>query len=162
VTLELADLTKVLEEELSVGAELRRNLAGQKDAIIAWDIAALLTQLEAREVWLNTLGTLEQRRRRILTEDDPGTEPSSLRLALAPLADGSADKSRLLALGERMRHVFAELKDEEGQLHKLMGNLLAHLDAALSPLLQPLTPTYGENGAADRQRPLAALLRSRA
>lgn len=59
---ELTDLTRVLEEEISVGEELWRNLSAQKQAIVALDVAELLVQINAREPWLRSLGEFESRR----------------------------------------------------------------------------------------------------
>jgi hypothetical protein len=162
VNLQLSDLARVLEEELAIGDELRRNLSAQKEAILAWNVAALLEQIEARKVWLSLLGELEERRRQILSAAGIANEASSFRRALTLLANGSAEKIQLLALGTRTRHVFTELQSEEGYLHKLMNNLHSHLEAALTPLLRPLSPTYGEDGIPERPRLPSALLRSRA
>lgn len=65
---ELTDLTRVLEEEISVGEELWRNLSAQKQAIVALDVAELLVQINAREPWLRSLGEFESRRCRIVGE----------------------------------------------------------------------------------------------
>jgi len=65
---ELTDLTQILEAEISVGEELRRNLSAQKQAIVDWNVAALFEQIEAREPWLRSLGELEERRCRFLNE----------------------------------------------------------------------------------------------
>ena len=52
---DLAELLSVLENEVLVGEELSRNLEAQKNAIVEWDIAKLLEQIDAREPWLRSL-----------------------------------------------------------------------------------------------------------
>jgi len=158
----VADLTRVLEEELAVGAELRSNLEAQKAAIVNWDVAALLEKVEARETWLGLLGDLEARRRRILTETKKSKAAATLSQMLESPDVGPAEKTRLTNLGALARAVFTELKKEEEYLFGLMGRLHGHMQEALSALAQPSNSTYGEKGVAEAPRPASALLRSRA
>jgi flagellar biosynthesis/type III secretory pathway chaperone len=158
---DLTRLAEVLEEEIAVGEELCRNLAAQKKALIAWDIVDLLGKIETREPWLRRLGELEERRNGLLLQSDAFTASATLRQAIAQLPIESVDRARLVALRERTRIVFNRLQTDEKDLHDLMGNLMALIQEALSPLLEPMGPTYGERGTAERRRPASALLQSK-
>ena len=59
--MDLAELEAIIEEEILVGEELRRNLEEQKNAVLAWDVVALMQQVDARERWLRSLGHLEKK-----------------------------------------------------------------------------------------------------
>lgn len=75
---ELNDLAAVLEEEIAVGEELSRNLAAQRQALICWDMDALIAKIEARGPWLRSLGELEVRRQNLLTQGGAPNESVTL------------------------------------------------------------------------------------
>ncbi len=153
-------LADVLEEEISVGEELERNLAAQKRALIGWDVTGLLEQITAREPRLRTLGELEIKRKEILQEaqlDDAAT----LRQLLAKLPKDALEAQRLRYLRERGGEIFTRLDGDEHALQELMENLLAHIQEALQPLLRSALPLYGETGAAEPARPRSALIHSK-
>jgi hypothetical protein len=158
---DLTGLAEVLEQEIAVGEELCRNLAAQKKALIAWDIVYLLEKIDAREPWLRLLGELEQRRNGILRQSHAFTASATLRQAIAQLPIESMERGRLATLREQTRIVFNRLQTDEKDLHGLMGHLMALIQEALSPLLEPMGPTYGERGTAERPRPASALLQSK-
>ena len=49
MNIDLTELGSVIEVEIAVGEELRRNLEDQKKAVLAWDIVAFSQQMDAPE-----------------------------------------------------------------------------------------------------------------
>ncbi len=154
-------LADVLEEEISVGEELERNLAAQKKALIGWDVGGLLEQITAREPWLRVLAALEIKRKEILEETELSNNAAPLRQLLAKLPGELPEAQRLNYLRQRGREIFMRLQSDERALHELMENLLAHIQEALQPLLHPSLPLYGESGVAEPPRPPSALIHSK-
>lgn len=157
----LAQLTAVLEEEISVGEELERNLAAQKKALVGWDVAELLQQITAREPWLRSLDALEKKRTDILKEMRSSKEAVTLRQLLSAFPQDASETARLRCIRERARETFTRLHNDEGTLHQLMKNTLAHIQEALRPLLHSVAPLYGETGAEEPLRPTSALIHSK-
>lgn len=162
MSLHVAELAAVLEEEIAVAEELSRNLTAQKAAIAAWDASGLLQELERREDCLRTLGILEQRRSEILKQIDSPSEPATLRRLLAHLPPQSPERAHMGRLRERARNIFTRLRAEERYLSGLMETLLSHIQAALSPLVRDAAPVYTETGVAGPKRPASALVHSKA
>jgi hypothetical protein len=54
----------------------------------------------------------------------------------------------LSRLQEAVRKVFTRLQADERHVHGLIENLLAHVQEALSPLMQSDVSVYGETGVA--------------
>jgi hypothetical protein len=156
---EPAQLAQILEAEIEVGEELRRNLTAQRRAIVEWDAGALLEQIQAREPWLRLLAELEERRRRIF--NDPDQERTTLGRIVESWPLSPSDRLRLSELRRRSRELFNALQSEERDLHQLMACLLAHIEAAFASIAAPPAPTYGDSGAADRPRAPSALLHSK-
>ena len=157
----LSELAEVLEGEVALGETLCGNLEAQKRALVAWDIADLLARIEARETWLRSLSELEQRRKQVLEQCDARAVAPRLRQVIARLPQASPERSRLSRLHEQTRKTFLRLCADEQQLHDLMKNLVELIQEALSPLVLPALATYGESGAAERQRPASALLQNK-
>lgn len=157
----LSELAEVLEGEVALGETLCGNLEAQKRALVAWDIADLLARIEARETWLRSLSELEQRRKQVLEQCDARAVAPRLRQVIARLPQASPERSRLSRLHEQTRKTFLRLCADEQQLHDLMENLVELIQEALSPLALPALSTYGESGAAERQRSASALLQSK-
>jgi flagellar biosynthesis/type III secretory pathway chaperone len=157
----VTQLADVLEEEVSVGEELERNLAAQKQALIGWDVAGLLEQITAREPWLRALGALEIKRKEILQRPELSNNAATLRQLLAKLPKDALEAQRLRHLRERGREIFTRLDSDEHALHGLMENLLAHIQEALRPLLRSAAPLYSEAGTAEPARPPSALIHSK-
>jgi flagellar biosynthesis/type III secretory pathway chaperone len=152
--MDFAELIAVIEEEILVGEELRRNLEEQKKALLAWDVAALLHQVDAREPWLRSLGELEQRRQQVMKGITPYLSPMTLRELIVKFPSGTPERDRLSSLQEGARKVFTRLQADERHVHGLIENLLAHIQEALSPLIQSDVSLYGETGVAmPRSRP---------
>lgn len=154
-------LAEVLEGEIALGETLRANLEAQKRALVAWDITDLLARIEAREVSLRSLGELEQRREQVLEQCGALAAAPRLRQVITQLPQALPARVRLSRLHEQTRKTFLRLRADEQQLHGLMGNLVGLIQEALSPLVQPALSTYGESGAAERQRSASALLQSK-
>ena len=158
---QVTQLADVLEEEVSVGGELERNLAAQKQAIIGWDVAGLLEHITAREPWLRALGALEIKRKEILQGTELANDAATLRQLLAQLPKDAPEAQRLRQLRERGSAIFTRLNGDEQALHGLMENLLGHIQEALRPLLRSVAPLYSETGAAEPARPPSALIHSK-
>jgi len=158
---DLNQLADVLEDEVTLGETLCRNLEAQRSALVAWNMADLLAHIEAREAWLRSLAELEQRRCRIVEQSAAFTAGPRLRQVIAALPNQSPERPRLARLHEQTRRTFLRLRADEQQLHGLMANLVDLIQEGLSPLVEPELPTYGESGAVERQRPASALLQSK-
>jgi flagellar biosynthesis/type III secretory pathway chaperone len=159
---ELNDLVAVLEEEIVVGEQLCRGLATQRQALVAWDMEALLTGIEAREPLLRTLGELERRRLKILEHRSRAQQSVTLSHLIGECCDVAKERQRLHSVRARARKTFSRLQADERSLNGLMENLLVHLHEALSPLARPTVALYGDTGAAAAQRPSSALIRNKA
>jgi hypothetical protein len=153
--MDFAELEAIIEEEILVGEALRRNLEEQKNAVLAWDVVALMQQVDAREGWLRSLGHLERRRQQVMEGIIiPLSRPMTLRELIATLPSGKPERERLSRLQEAVRKVFTRLQVDERHVHGLIENLLAHVQEALSPLMQSDVSVYGETGVAiSRSRP---------
>jgi hypothetical protein len=158
----LSHLFDILEEEIALGEELSRNLQAQKNAIIAWDVAGLLREIEAREPHLHFLAELEKKRSQILAEIRSSDEPLTARQLIAGLPQDAPEHARLRGLRERTRLTFTRLHADEWNLHQLMANLLSHIQDAFGSLTVPAAPLYGETGAPAPQRPSSTFIRSKA
>jgi FlgN protein len=159
---ELNDLVAVLEEEIAVGEELCRGLATQRQALVAWDMEALIAGIEAREPWLRSLGELERRRLKILEQGSRAHKSVTLSHLIGECPDGSKERQRLHSVRARAREIFSRLQADERGLNGLMENLLSHLHESLNPLARPVVALYGDTGAAAAQRPSWALIRNKA
>ena len=158
-----AQLTGVLEEEIAVGEELERNLAAQKKALIGWNVAGLLQQIAAREPWLRSLGALERKRANILSEIRSSNDCVTLRQLISAFPQDAAESARLRCIRERAQAIFTRLHYDERTLHRLMENMLSHIQEALRPLLHTPAPLYGERGAAEpSSRAASALIHNKA
>ena len=159
---DLTHLAAVLKEEIIVGEELYRNLEAQKKAIVAWDIANLLAQIDAREPWLNSLSQLEKKRCEILKGIGSVSSPITLRQIISALPQGGSESARLDSLGERTRKIFTRLQTEEQSLLELMRNVLAHIQEALSSLTHAPDSVYSKSGVALPTGTRSGLLRGKA
>ena len=156
------DLAAVLEEEIAVGGELSRNLAAQRQALVAWDMDALIAEIQAREPWLRTLGELEARRQNLLTQWGAPNESVTLSRLIATSAESLPARRQLQTVRARAQETFVRLQADERNVNELMENLLSHLNEALRPLARPAVALYGDTGATTAQRPSSAFIRSKA
>ena len=159
---ELNDLAAVLEEEIAVGEELSHNLAAQRQALICWDMDALIAKIEARGPWLRSLGELEVRRHNLLAQGAAPNKSVTLRRLIAACPEDLPVRHRLQTVRARARETFVRLQADERNVIGLMENLLSHLNEALRPLARPAVSLYGDTGAAAVQRPSSALIRNKA
>jgi flagellar biosynthesis/type III secretory pathway chaperone len=158
----LAQLTAVLEQEISIAEELECNLAAQKKALVGWNIAELLQQITAREPWLRALSALENKRADILKELRFSKNAVTLRHLISAFPQDGSETARLRCIRERACDIFTRLHNDEQALHRLMENMLAHIHEALRPLLHSTAPLYSETGAAEPPKPTSALIHSKA
>ena len=161
MSIALDRLAAILEQEITVAEELEHNLAAQKQAIVDWNVEALLGQIAARESWLRLLGELEQKRSEFLSQSGMPQALTTLRQLLADLPPGAAEFSRMSALRERTRAVFARLQADQQNLHSVMHHISAHVQDALGSLTRPTLSLYGESGVAGGAPAASALLQSR-
>ena len=161
MNVQVTQLADVLEEEVSAGEELERNLAAQKQALIDWDVNGLLQQITARESWLRVLSALENKRIEVTRQIYLSSDAMTLRQLLSRLPQDAPETGRLRRLRGRGREIFTRLNRDERALHELMGNLVAHIQEALRPLLSPAAPLYSENGTAEAPRCASALIHSK-
>ena len=159
---DLTQLVVVLKEEITVGEELHRNLEAQKKAIVVWDVVSLLEQIDARESWVRSLSELEEKRSEILNRISSTNGPMTFRQIIATLPLQGSERILLGQLRERTRKVFTRLQAEERSLHELMQSLLAHIQGALTSLVDPLVPIYSESGITPPPRTRSGLLHGKA
>lgn len=153
----IADLIGVLEAEVGLGESLQRNLDAQREAILAWDMEALLQQVEARETHLRTLAELEFGRAELLKTLPVGAAPRNLSQLVAHLASQPTEQKQLLILQRRSRKIFTRLLAEERTLQALKENLVAHIHEAMGQVLQKGASVYGGSGQV-RHGPPATLM----
>jgi flagellar biosynthesis/type III secretory pathway chaperone len=159
---DLNDLAAVLEEEIAVGEELRRNLACQRQALVDWDMEALIAAIEAREIRLRSLGALEQRRLEVLKKDGVTDTSIELKRLISQSPEGLPGRQRLCSVRTRALETFSRLQADELSVNGLMEDLLAHLREALTPLALPAVSLYGDKGGAAPQRPKSAFIHNKA
>jgi flagellar biosynthesis/type III secretory pathway chaperone len=162
MNLELNHLAGILDEEIAVGDELRRNLAAQRQALVAWDMETLVATIEAREVWIRSLSELEVRRVRIVRRQNPSNYSVTLSHLITACPEGLPVRQRLQSVRARARDIFLRLQADERDLNQLMENLQSHLYEAFKPLGGPSLRLYGDTGTAAPQRVLSALIRNKA
>lgn len=158
----LNDLAAVLEEEIAVGEELRRNLAAQRQALVAWDMEALIAGIEAREPWLRSLGELEGRRLNMLQQDGVPDHSITLSRLISACPGDLPARQHLQSVRLRARETFSRLRADEAGVNDLMETLLVHLREALTPLARPAVSLYGDTGATAPQRLSSAFIRNKA
>jgi len=158
----LSELAAILEQEITVAEELEQNLAGQKQAVLDWNMEQLIAQLDARTPWLSQLEALERQRADCLVRSGFDHRTTTLRHLLAGLPPDAPERDRLAALQGDSKKIFRRLQADERLLHELMENLLGHIHGALKSLLPPQPTTYGETGVAEAPRPETTLLHGRA
>jgi hypothetical protein len=81
---------------------------------------------------------------------------------LSAFPQDPSETARLRCVRERAHEIFTRLHNDERALHRLMENLLAHIQEALRPLLHSAAPLYGETGVAERPKSMSALIHSKA
>ena len=161
MTMALDRLAAILEQEIAVAEELETNLAAQKQAVVDWNVEALLAQISARETWLRLLGELEQKRQDYLSQSGIDKTLTTLRQLLAGLPPGSPEYGRMTALQDRTRAVFTRLQADQQILHGVMTHMAAHVQDALGTLNRPGLSLYGESGITGNAPTPSALLQSR-
>lgn len=142
----VADLVAVLEAEVGLGESLQRNLEAQREAILAWDMEALLQQVEARETHLRTLAELELSRAELLKALPIGAGARELSQLIAQLGSHTKEQKQLCVLQKRSHQVFNRLLTEERTLQALKENLVGHIHEAMGQVLQKGASVYGGSG----------------
>jgi len=158
----LSELAAILEQEIAVAEELERNLSAQKQAVLDWNMDALLAEIDARAPWLSLLAQLEHKRADCLCQSGFDGAAVTLRQLLGALPPNAPERDRLTVLQGDSKKIFRRLQADERYLHELMENLLGHIHGALNSLLPPGSATYGETGVAELPRPETTLLHGRA
>jgi flagellar biosynthesis/type III secretory pathway chaperone len=158
----LSEIAAILEQEINVAEELEKNLAGQKQALLDWNMDSLLAALDARATWLGRLETLERERAECLARCGYEQSGTTLRHLLSALPPDVPQRDRLAALRGDSEKIFRRVQADERVLHELMEELLAHIHGALKSLLPSNAATYGETGITEPARPQTVLLHGRA
>jgi flagellar biosynthesis/type III secretory pathway chaperone len=161
MSIALDRLAAILEQELTIAEELENNLAAQKQAIVDWNVEALLGQIAARESWLRLLGELEQKRSEFLNQSGMHRALTTLRQLLADLPPNGPEFKRMSDLQERTRAVFSRLQADQQNLHGVMSHISAHVQEALGALTRPALSLYGESGVVGIAPAASTLLQSR-
>lgn len=162
-----SELIAVLEGEVELGEALLLNLAAQKEAILAWDSATLLTHVERKEQLVRLLVRLEGQRlelaRQLLQEQ--GLSAATDRPALKVLLAQSPPTPQTATLGylqQRTWQIYSRLRAGEKHLTSLMGVLLNHIGEALGSLRPPpQTSVYSGNGALTAVRPESSIVQEK-
>lgn len=163
----LTELIAVLEGEVQLGETLLLNLAAQKEAILAWDSAALLSQVEKKEHFVRLLAEMEEQRqeivRRLLDAHgvEEGDDAPALKMLLAQLPR-TPQTAALDHLQQRTWQIYSRLRAGEKHLTSLMGILLNHIGEALGSLTPPSPMSiYGGNGALAVLRPEPGIMQEK-
>jgi hypothetical protein len=162
----LTELIAVLEEEVLLGETLLRNLAAQKEAVLAWDSSTLLKKLEEKELLLRQLAVQEERREEAVQQllfehglpDVEGTPALKTLLASLPATPQTA---ALDHLHRRAWQIFSHLRTGEKHLTQLMGVLFDHLSDALGSLTPSQVSLYGGKGTLTTSRPAPGLVQEK-
>jgi hypothetical protein len=155
------DFAALLDEQAAVGDELRRNLAAQRQALVAWDMEALIAGIDARESYLRSLDELERRRIAVLEQAGVTDTSFQLKQLIAQIPDGLPVRRRLQTARARALETFTRLQADERNLNSFMASLLEHLRDAVSPLARSDVSLYDDTGAAALQGPVSAFIRNR-
>jgi hypothetical protein len=142
----LGDLAAILEDEVRLGRQLLHNLEAQKSAVLAWDAAALITDLEEMEVLAGRLDSAEKNRRDIVATVLYSEANLSLGELLARIPPGPF-RSKLGSLRHEAREVYGRLAREEKSLLALVQSLAGCLQQAFDGLSHRQAGLYGECGA---------------
>jgi hypothetical protein len=153
------ELIAVLEGEVELGETLLLNLTAQKEAILAWDSATLLSHVEKKEHLVRLLAEMEEQRlviaRQLLHEHglSEAADIPALKVLLAQLPP-TPQTAALGYLQQRTWQIYSRLRAGEKHLTSLMGILLNHIGEALDSLTPPPQMSiYGGNGALAAVRP---------
>src|SRR6185436_4326472 len=92
---------------------------------------------------------LDESRRRIITALFPGTTTTSMATVVAALPEPA--RSRLTAVGRRLRDLLARLQAEQRVLRTATAALVAHMDGLMQQVARALSSahTYGPRGRLD-------------
>lgn len=161
MTLDLIDLVALLEEEIAVGEKLLLNLAAQRQALVAWDMRKLLTEIDAREASIRALNELEIRRVNLVRTQE-SADPVTLGQLIRGCPESLPARHRLESVRAKARAIFLRLQKDDRDLNGLMKTLQTHLHEALKPLACPAVPLYDESGVALLQPPSSAIMRNKA
>lgn len=158
----LRELSGVIEEEIRIGEDLLHNLAFQREAILAWDVPALMNRIGERESQLQLLSDLEKRRSQIVKRLVRSTEAGPSLQEVVERFPDEPETARLRELRRRAKEVYVRLQEEEKRLTALMESLLGNLQQALRPLMDTAADVYGEKGVSNSRRPRAGLIQGKA
>lgn len=163
-----AELITVLENEVELGETLLLNLAAQKEAILAWDSATLLSHVEKKERLVRLLADLEGQRLETVCQlfheyklSMDGADSLTLKGLLAQ-SPPTPQTAALAYLQQRTWKIYSQLRTGEKHLTSLMGILLNHIGEALHSLTPPpQISIYGGNGALAAVRPRPGIVQEK-
>lgn len=148
--------------EIQLGEQLLDNMSAQREAILAWNAAALLERLTEKELLLHKLQALTTRRRELLDHHScsPAGRPDSLDDLLGRLPTGP-EKVALNDLRLRVRAIYARVRTEEHKLVGLLDHLLGHMGEVFASLARVPVHIYGRNGTSSLPRPQSELIQGK-
>jgi hypothetical protein len=161
----LIELMQVLEEEVSVGEELLRNLESQKKALLTWDSATLLERIDEKEQLVRQLSAIDEHRQAVMPQllhvyGLSSTDTPSLSAVLAQLPVGT-QLHTLTTLQRRAWEIYSRLRAEEKRLAHLMNALLGYLREAIGTFSRSAGTVYGGRGTVIPLRATSGLMQER-
>jgi hypothetical protein len=161
----LIELTQVLGEEVRVGEDLLHNLESQKKALLTWDSATLLEQIEEKEQLVRQLSAIDERRQAVMPQllhayGLSSPDALSLSAVLAQLPAGT-QLHTLTTLQRRAWEIYSRLRAEEKRLAHLMNTLLGYLREAIGTFSRPAGTVYGGRGTVIPLRTTSGLMQGR-
>jgi hypothetical protein len=128
---DVEELPILLEQQIAVGERLRATLLAQREALMTWDMNALIASVESRFGLIKSLQALETRRCYILESMSVvGSAPNLKELANC-CKDREVLAQRLLSLRAQAYDTFCRLQADERDFVRLMSSLVLMLRAAL-------------------------------
>jgi|KBSMisStandDraft_5_1062788.scaffolds.fasta_scaffold192747_1 hypothetical protein len=143
---DLSSLIAILEAELEIGEALQKNIAEQRQAIIDWNLEALLKLVEQHQGLIEALGKSEERRTEVLASH----ASAGLSKLLTSIPTDTGEYRQLSDLRKRSLERFKRLLSDEEGLHALKNNVVGHLNHAIATTVERGGSVYGDTG-----RPLA-------
>jgi hypothetical protein len=158
MNLQLDELNRILEEEVTVGEQLSWAIKKQRQAFATWDVEALFASIELRQAGICRLSELEARRRQLFEVSGSISSSLNLREIIHACREESLKKERLRGLRLRAREIFLQLRAEERDLLEVMMAFRSHFHRALNLLTTSSMAVYCERGMAVSERPTSALM----
>jgi flagellar FlgN protein len=138
----MADLVAAHESLLALAAE-------QRAALSRADSAAVESAARRQAALAHEVARLDETRRRVIALLLPGSTTTSMAAVAAALPEPA--RTRLTAVGRRLRDLLARLQDEQRVLRTATTALVAHMDGLMQQVARALSSAnlYGPRGRLD-------------